>query len=481
MSTAQAVSGLISELAQRISYSKLAQEVGVSEDELKQWVAGKREYSQEEIWKLTRVSSVHGFFDLLPAHGITPVSYDIATPFDLVEPPIGYDQDPPVIPLKSRPTKIAGFQVDFPLGLPASVLAANAKWLEFYARRGFDILTYKTVRTQYREAYPWPNWVFLKDPIEITDPSNPPLMVGYPGYWPDDRITRSMANSFGVPSFGPDWWQEDVKRARKVVREGHQVLIVSVTASVRGSTEAIAEDFANAARMAKKAGADIVEANYSCPNVQGDPVGEVYEDPDKAAYISLAMRDALGDTPLLVKIGYLPEPKLRKFVECNAQFINGIVAINTISAEVVDEKEGQTFPDSGPVSRKKAGVSGWAIKARAQEVARNLVSLRKEIPGRSGKPLTILGLGGVLTRQDAFYYLDHIGVDGVESCTGAFLNPNLGLEVRLDEEAIKKRPSRLAFEFKLLGTFLGEVIAHPKETSRIRSDSQTGTIVVERG
>ena len=457
LTTRENVFGLVKELARRISYSKLAEEVGIAEYELQKLGTGEREPSTDEMWKLIRSSNKYGFFDVLPAHGIPPVSYDLRAPFNILEPPIGYGEDPPVLQLKDNPTEIAGHRVDFPLGLPASVLAANAKWIEFYARRGFDILTYKTVRTRYRKEHPWPNWVFLKNPSEIEDPSAPPPMVGYPDYWPGDPTKASMANSFGVPSLEPEWWREDIRRAREVVREGHQVLIVSVVASVSGTVEAIADDFAKTAQLAKEAGADIVEANYSCPNTPDDPAGEVYQAPKVARRISEAMREALGGTPLFVKIGYLPKPQLHEFVELNAEFINGIVAINTISAEILAERpqeaqtgkkileylralnhiEGRkyTFPGKG---RSRAGVSGWAIQARAQEIARNLVALRKEIPARSGKPLAILGVGGVLTPQDFFDRLE-VGVDAVESCTGAFLNPHLGMEIRSSHRAAKQK------------------------------------------
>lgn len=442
MEITKAVSGLVKELSRKISYAELAKEMEIPEAELRRWEADKQQYSVHELWGLARVSQKYGFFDLLPAHGITPVSYNLAAPFELTAPPVGHEQEPPAVPLIKRETTIAGYPVDFPLGLPASVLAANAKWIEFYARRGFDILTYKTVRTRDWKEHRWPNWVFIRNPVEINDPLRPPPVTGYPGYWPRDLSTVSMANSFGVPSFAPNWWQEDLRRAREIVIEGHQVLIVSVIASVHGKTQIIAEDFVNAARMARDAGADIIEANYSCPNTPENPtVGELYQDPENSRYVSAAIKEALGDkTPFFVKIGYLPEHRLREFVEQNVPFIDGIVAINTISAQVVSEGGQETFPE-----RPAAGISGWAIKASAHEVAKNLVALRNEIATKRGKRLTILGLGGVLGREDAFQYLDDIGVDGVESCTGAFLKPNLGIEIRLNTEVFNEPFLNLLF------------------------------------
>jgi dihydroorotate dehydrogenase (NAD+) catalytic subunit len=251
-----------------------------------------------------------------------------------------------------------------------------------------------------------------------------------PGYFPEDLKKVSMANSFGIPSLAPDAWKEDVRRARTIVKEGHQVLIVSVFASMTDSEEAIIQDFIETAVAAKEAGADIIEANYSCPNVpnEGDR-GDLFKDAERSARVSRAIRDAIHPTPFFVKIGYLPESELREFVNRNANFIDGIVAINAMSERVMRRDETPTFPE-----RNKAGISGWSIKSKANEVAHNLVELQKDIYRAYNKRLTLLSIGGVITKQD---FDDRLatGVDGVESCTGAYLNPYLGLEIRFDHTA----------------------------------------------
>jgi dihydroorotate dehydrogenase (NAD+) catalytic subunit len=481
------LSSFIAELAQRVSGSVLSRELGISDSQLGEYRSGRAEYPRSEMWKLFRVAYQHNFFELLPAHGVPSVSYDIGSQFELEALPLGYEENPPLLPLRVRPTKIGGFNVDFPFGLPASVLAANSAWIEFYARRGFDILTYKTVRTQYRAPHPFPNWVFLTNPEELAaqfeshnyvDKTGfPAKAVGRQGYWPETLATVSMANSFGVPSLAPDWWIADVKKARNVVREGHQVLIVSVIGSKQGNE--MAGDLIEAALLAKRAGADIIEANFSCPNVSGDQNGDLYHFPEDAAKISKSIKSEIGDTPLFVKIGYLPEPSLRRFVELNT-VVDGIVAINTISAPVVGQGGDQTFPDSETAKRDKAGISGWCIKARAQEVCRNLVSIRKDLCATGRKPLTILGVGGVINRADCSDYLDNIGVDGVESCTGAFLNPYLGLEVRLDEEAIKKPVPAMAFGASVVSNFLKDVFLNPTQPPGLRIDTRTRRVAIER-
>ncbi|MGH8564521.1 MAG: hypothetical protein ACREXW_10715 [Gammaproteobacteria bacterium] len=423
------IPGILKDAARESSYLQLAKDVGLSEAELKEIADGKRQASSNEGRKIISICNKHGLFRILPLHGIPPVTFNLLAPFDLLQPPIGSDFPPPAVPLRRELTRIVNYTVDFPLGLSASMLTANAKCIEFYARRGIDVLTYKTVRTREEQGHTFPNWVFIEDPqnVSVVDPSSPLLMRGYPGYWPKEpqqMLTISMANSFGIPSLPPEEWQKDINQARQAIKDGHQVLIVSIVSSVKkGNINNVVTDLINAASMAKEAGAHIIEANYSCPNVLHEH-HDIYQDPEISAYISEALWKELRGTPLFVKIGYLPKPKLQEFLEYNAKFINGIVAINTISAEIVDSNGNQTFPGPG---RETAGVSGWAIKKKAQEVATNLVVLRDQL--KLGEDFVILGLGGVLTKED-YEERKATGVTVVESCTGAFLNPHLGLEIR---------------------------------------------------
>ena len=491
-------SSLIRELARRISYVALAKEVSLSEDELRACEEHRAKFPPDQLWKLVRTAYKHDFFDLLPAHGVPLVSYNLNSPFDILAAPMGFDDDPPIVPLIKRPAKIAGLTVDFPLGLPASVLAANSKWIKFYARRGFDILTYKTVRTVFRSAHPFPNWVFVKNPMPLASEFSPEKYIdkkgfvgakalGCPGYWPEELETLSMANSFGVPSLQPDWWEKDIAEARNGVREGHQVLIVSVVGSKNGAPDdpislrrkIVAEDFIEAALRAKASGADIIEANFSCPNVATDPIGDLYHYPEDCAYVSLELKKALGPTPLFVKIGYLPEIELRKFVALN-EAIDGITAINTISARVTDEAGKNTFPDSGKVPRHTAGISGWAIAERAREVTNNLVAIRSNLCRAGRKSFSILSVGGIVSASDIRDRLSLLdpGFDGVESCTGAFLNPYLGFEARCDEKA--EIPSALGFGVDLVRKFFEDVILNPSSPPGLRVDTKTRRVVVEK-
>src|SRR5437899_11499663 len=52
--------------------------------------------------------------------------------------------------------QFCGLPVGSPLGVPAGPLLTG-RWLLYYASLGFDVLTYKTVRSSQRECYPLPN------------------------------------------------------------------------------------------------------------------------------------------------------------------------------------------------------------------------------------------------------------------------------------------------------------------------------------
>ena len=87
---------------------------------------------------------------------------------------VNYDRGPvlkdihPVIP-ETTLKSFLGFPVRSRLGIAAGLLL-NSRWIEGYARLGFDILTYKTVRSSHRPCYPVPNWVFVEEDEEESGP-----------------------------------------------------------------------------------------------------------------------------------------------------------------------------------------------------------------------------------------------------------------------------------------------------------------------
>ena len=189
-----------------------------------------------------------------------------------------------VTPANER-TEFLGNSVNSRLGIAAGLLL-NAKWIEGYADRGWDLLTYKTVRSSVRACYPPPNWAFVnadagKGPVYATDDL------------PDDPADISSAVCYGMPSMSPEFWREDIARAKTVLHDG-QLLIVSVVASPEDgwSAEQVADDYAQCAAWAAEAGADVIEANYSCPNVCSAE-GQVYCDASFSEMVTQTIRLSL--------------------------------------------------------------------------------------------------------------------------------------------------------------------------------------------
>src|SRR5258708_7933105 len=90
----------------------------------------------------------------------------------------------------------------------------------------------------------------------------------------------------GMRSPAPEFWQGASRRGRAPLPAG-QPLIVSIvaTAAPDTTTDAFVAEFEQLAAQVREAGAQIVEANLSCPNVQRHE-GEVYRDPTLAARIA---------------------------------------------------------------------------------------------------------------------------------------------------------------------------------------------------
>src|SRR5262245_32723862 len=93
----------------------------------------------------------------------------------------------------------------------------NSKWVEGYARLGFDVLTYATVRSTFRPAFGLPN-------IRHVDNREAAAVIARR---PAGNGDTTIAISLGEPSMEPDVWRKDVRRAKERIGPG-QVLIVSV-------------------------------------------------------------------------------------------------------------------------------------------------------------------------------------------------------------------------------------------------------------
>jgi dihydroorotate dehydrogenase len=291
----------------------------------------------------------------------------------------------PFTDVPATPTKeFFGYRVGSRFGIAASLLV-NERWLEPYSRLGFDLLTYKTVRSHERIAHPAPNWLYVD---ESSVSQNATSTIRTIGTVPSDALNATAAGSIGMPSMPPELWQRDIRACRARLRAG-QVLTVSVvgTAAEDTTETAFTDDYATLAGQVLEAGAQIVELNLSCPNV-GKRESEVYLDTASAVRIARAARATIGSTPLLVKVGQIEQRSDMQTLLCAlAGIVDGVVMINAPSRTFVNAAGEPAFG----AGRARAGLMGAAVFDIAMACVRTAV----EIVRRDGLDMKIVAVGGV--------------------------------------------------------------------------------------
>ncbi|MEK7128409.1 MAG: tRNA-dihydrouridine synthase [Patescibacteria group bacterium] len=308
-----------------------------------------------------------------------------------------------------------GFKVNSPFGIPAGPLI-NGKFAQAALDKGFDIVVYKTVRTEKYPCHPWPNILAVKVPEGVTLGKEEMKLVADDNY----KEPLSITNSFGVPSFPPEFWQKDISQVVKNLRRG-QVLVGAFQRTKKEGTgvEEYIKDFVVAAKMMKETGAQVMEVNFSCPN-EGTAELLCY-DVARSLEVVKAIKAEIKNIPLIVKISFYKDEKvLANFVEKVGAMVQGISAINTIFSEIVDEKGMPALP-----GRTHSGVCGHAIKWAGLDMVKRLKKLREKF----GYNFTIIGVGGVMDADDFFEYRS-AGADIVMSATGAMWNPYLAKEIK---------------------------------------------------
>lgn len=321
----------------------------------------------------------------------------------------------PKPPLDAGEWHWCGLPTTSPLGIPAGPLL-DARWLLYYADRGFDVLVYKTVRSTAQDCYPLPNLV----PVTSGSLSEPGTTVSS-----TDRMQHSWAVSFGMPSQPPDIWQADVQQARQHLPAG-KVLVVSVVgtqstdiADPEASLEALADDFATCARWAVNSGAHGIEANFSCPNVCTTD-GQLYQQPIAAGLVAERIRSQIGSVPLVLKIGLVSNSEdAARLLQQVGPHINGLAMTNAISAKVQDTSGRLMF------AGQSRGICGDAI--REASVAQ--VRMFRQLPETSNYGIDLMGVGGISTAAHVRQYLQ-AGAGCVGLATAPMLNPDVALEIR---------------------------------------------------
>ncbi|MEO7030098.1 MAG: hypothetical protein ABI147_11915 [Acidobacteriaceae bacterium] len=330
--------------------------------------------------------------------------------------PFGIFADPTVLRTEGEPhNTFLGHKVFEPFGIPAGPLL-NGSYVKAALDKGFDIPVYKTVRTRKVASHAWPNVLAVKVEGDLT--LDKTRLIASKDY----SEPLSITNSFGVPSFDPDFWQPDIAAAVAHAREG-QVVVASYqgTKSVDGSVSGYIADFVLGARLLKETGVKVVEVNLSCPNEGTSNL--LCFDISRVHRIVDAIKTEIGDIPLIVKLAYFESVNdLEKLLEAIGAVIAATSSINTIPAEIVDENGGQALPGEG---RLRSGVCGHAVKWAGLDMTRKLTRLRENL----GMSFLVIGVGGVGSPGDYQEYRQS-GADAVMSATAAMWNPLLAQQIK---------------------------------------------------
>ena len=311
-----------------------------------------------------------------------------------------------------------GQPVNLPFGIPAGPLL-NSRFTTAAFRMGFDLATYKTVRSRAWGCNPFPN-VLAVHPKSADGSLTPGSAELDEGVLADTDYEQpiSISNSFGVPSQSPDVWQPDMRAAIAAAGLG-QVLVPSFQGSrVEGmSEEEYIADHATTARLIKETGAKLMVMNTSCPNEGHNPllVGRITE----------AVKQEIGDIPLMVKLAYIPsDDDLELMVRSTVGHgtVQGFSTINTISAKLVDADGNQALPGAG---RDRSGVCGNAIRGAGLDMVARLAAIREKL----GLDFKINGVGGVVSPADYQAYRN-AGADSVMSATGAMWDAELARKIK---------------------------------------------------
>jgi len=316
------------------------------------------------------------------------------------------------IPAVSGAWDFCGLPVNSPLGIPAGPLL-NGRWILYYASLGFDILTYKTVRSSERACYDLPN---LQPVLTGQLTGNEAEVLA------TQEMTGSWAVSFGMPSKSPQVWRADIEKTRRELPKG-KLLVVSVVGTIQEgwNIEDLADDYARCARWAVESGADAIETNFSCPNVSTCD-GQLFQELESVRTVTSCVRQAIGSVPYIIKVGQIVgSERVGALLDAAGDSIQGVAMTNSIATQVVGI-DGELLFDE-----QRRGICGDATR----NASTHQTAIFAEQTNLRKKDLCLIGVGGIGNAEHVRDYL-LAGANAVELATAAMVDPQIGLKIRHD-------------------------------------------------
>jgi len=223
---------------------------------------------------------------------------------------------------------------------------------------------------------------------------------------PMPRIAETpggMLNSIGLQNPGIDLFiSEYLPKVRK--------LETKLLANIAGNT---VEDYAYVTKVLDEAGGIAgFEINISCPNVKQGGI-QFGTNSEMAAQVTKAVRENTK-LPVIVKLS----PNVADITEIARAVVgagaDALSLINTLLGMAIDIKTRRPV-----LANKMGGLSGPAIKP---------VALRMVYQVSQAVKVPVLGMGGILTAQDALEFI-MAGATAVAVGTGNFVNPSAPREI----------------------------------------------------
>ncbi len=227
---------------------------------------------------------------------------------------------------------------------------------------------------------------------------------------PTPRIAETyggMLNSVGLQNPGVDYF---IKHELPLLKNFDTKIIVNIA----GKT---INEYCRAAERLNDAAIDLMEINISCPNIKEGGIS-FGADPKMAAEITREIK-RLVKKPVIMKL----TPNVTDITEiakaAEYEGADGVSLINTLLGMKIDVHQKKPV-----LWNKTGGLSGPAIKP---------VAIRMVYQVRRAVNIPIIGLGGIMTGEDAAEFL-MAGADAVSVGTAALVDPTA--PVRIKKELI---------------------------------------------
>jgi len=300
-----------------------------------------------------------------------------------------------------------GYKIASPVGISACAVTTS-KGICLAARLGCDVLTYKTIRCYAWPPHPQPNIAYVDQSLPLTHDDIGKSIMAHSSLG-EVGSNIAIANSFGNQSMDADWTKKDIQKAKQSLLEG-QVLIVSIF----GDT---LDEWIKTAHLAVDGGADIIEANFSCPNLKSNNEPIYTRPADIFSIVHALVQSLPTQIPFILKFGFFIDHELMKqsLIAAAQAGARGVCGINSVPMKVINTDGTTTFG-----TRTIAGVSGGPI----QELALDFIKTASIIIQKENLNLVLIGVGGI-TMASHFSNFLKSGATVALSATGMMWNPCL--------------------------------------------------------